>query len=159
MDNGPRIAEPRPIHGRNGANNTRAAAPGRTPSGQIKTTRAGHSVECPAPPFRQQIDGYFSISSMLRRIKFVKFSPLSIPFDSKARSITCLTSLFSLPISVRRAVRSPRSLSTLAEDSSRDFFSSSVSWSGFLSLSFSSMAFCSDKAASSFLFIVFRRSP
>lgn len=83
-----------------------AARPAHVPRAQKKSGVAPLSAE----PLRIVIrrlapKGYLPINSTLRLMKAVSCSPASMPFDSRARSISCLTISFLPPISRRRPSR------------------------------------------------------
>ena len=109
--------------------------------------------------FPERDFGYFSISEIERWMKSVRFLPLSMPLVSSARSMICLTSRFSPPISRSRSLRSSRSVTIYFDSSSRVDFSSGVSSSSFLPFTTSSKRFSSATAASIFLVIDFSLSP
>ena len=79
---------------------------------------------------------YFSINEIDRWMKSVRFLPFSMPLVRRARSMICLTSLVSDPISRSRWLRSSRSVTTFFESSSRVDFSSGVRSASFLSVSY-----------------------
>lgn len=78
----------------------------RTPAQKKKSGVAPLSAEPLRIVIRHLVPkGYLPINSTLRLMKAVSCSPASMPFDSRARSISCLTISFLPPISRRRPSR------------------------------------------------------